>query len=45
MMSLIEKGDIHPVIADKFTLENISDAHLVAEQRGKIGKIIVTTKL
>ena len=45
MLSLIEIGDIQPVIADKFTLENISDAHLVAEQRGKIGKIIVTTKL
>ena len=42
MMSLIEKGDIHPVIAEKFTLENISDAHLLAEQRGQIGKIVVT---
>ena len=42
MMSLIEKGDIHPVIAEKFTLENISDAHFLAEQRGQIGKIIVT---
>ena len=42
MMSLIEKGDIHPVIAEKFTLENISAAHLLAEQRGQIGKIIVT---
>ena len=42
MMSLIEKGDIHPVIAEKFTLEIISDAHLLAEQRGQIGKIVVT---
>ena len=42
MMSQIEKGDIHPVIAEKFTLENISAAHLLAEQRGQIGKIIVT---
>ena len=42
MMSLIENGDIHPVIARKFTLENISDAHLLAEQRGQIGKIVVT---
>ena len=41
MMSLIEKGDIHPVIAEKFTLENISYAHLLAEQRGQIGKIVV----
>ena len=42
MMSLIEKGGIHPVIAETFTLENISDAHLLAEQRGQIGKIVVT---
>lgn len=42
MMSLIEKGDIHPIIAEKFTLENISDAHLLAEQRSQIGKIVVT---
>ncbi|MDE6010840.1 MAG: zinc-binding dehydrogenase [Muribaculaceae bacterium] len=42
MMSLIEKGGIHPVIAENFTLENISDAHLLAEQRGQIGKIVIT---
>ncbi|MDE6549546.1 MAG: zinc-binding dehydrogenase [Muribaculaceae bacterium] len=42
MMALIEKGDIHPIIAKKFTLDNISDAHLLAEQRGQIGKIVVT---
>ena len=44
MMSLIKQGNIHPIIAEKFTLENISNAHLLAEQRGQIGKIIVTTK-
>ena len=44
MMSLIEKGDIHPVIAEKFTLENISDAHQLAEQRGQTGKIVVTVR-
>ncbi|MDE5970662.1 MAG: zinc-binding dehydrogenase [Muribaculaceae bacterium] len=42
MMSIIERGGIHPVIAKKITLENISDAHLLAEQRGQIGKIVVT---
>ena len=42
MMSVIERGGIHPVIAEKFTLENISDAHLLAEQRRQIGKIVVT---
>lgn len=42
LMSLIEKGGIHPVIAENFPLENISDAHLLAEQRGQIGKIVVT---
>lgn len=42
MMNLIEKGDIHPVIAAQFSLEQISDAHTMAEQRGQIGKIIVT---
>ena len=44
MMSLIEKGSIHPIIAEKFTLKNISDAHLLAEQRGQIGKIVVTNQ-
>ncbi|MDE6032917.1 MAG: zinc-binding dehydrogenase [Muribaculaceae bacterium] len=44
MMSLIKQGNIHPIIAEKFTLENISKAHLLAEQRGQIGKIVVTTK-
>ena len=44
MMSLIKQGNIHPIIAEKFTLENISNAHLLAEQRGQIGKIVVTTK-
>ena len=42
MMSLIEKGGIHPVIAEKFTLKNISDAQILAEKRGEIGKIVVT---
>ena len=42
MMSLIEKHNIHPIIAEKFTLDNISDAHLLAALRSQIGKIIVT---
>ena len=42
MMSLIERGGIHPVIAEKFTLKNISEAHILAEKRGEIGKIVVT---
>lgn len=42
MMSLIEKGRIRPVIAECFPLDRISDAHLLAEQRGQIGKIVVT---
>ncbi|MDE5773824.1 MAG: zinc-binding dehydrogenase [Muribaculaceae bacterium] len=42
MMSLIERGGIHPVIAKKFPLEKISEAHLLAERRSQIGKIIVT---
>lgn len=41
MMSLIEKGKIRPIIAKKFKLENIADAHLLAEQRGLTGKIVV----
>ena len=43
MMALITRGDIHPIIAEILTLENISDAHLIAERRGQIGKIVVTT--
>ena len=45
MMSLIERGGIHPVIAERFSIDNISDAHHLAEQRGQIGKIVVTNKL
>lgn len=41
MMKLIEHGGIHPVIAEKFPFEKISDAHLLAEQGGRIGKIVV----
>lgn len=41
MMNLIERGNIHPIIARRFTLEQIADAHLLAEQRGQIGKIVV----
>lgn len=42
MMNLIERGNIHPIIANKFTIEEIADAHLLAEKRGQIGKIVVT---
>lgn len=42
MMAVIEKGNIHPIIAERFKLENIADAHLLAEKRGQIGKIVVT---
>lgn len=42
MMSLIRKGRIRPVIAECFPFNRISDAHLLAEQRGQIGKIVVT---
>ncbi len=42
MMELIEKSDIHPIIAQHFTLDRIADAHLLAEQRGQVGKIVVT---
>lgn len=42
MMDLIEKSNIHPFIAAKFSLEEISKAHELAEKRGQIGKIVVT---
>lgn len=42
MMSLIERNNIHPVIACHFTLEQIAEAHTLAEQRGQIGKIVVS---
>ncbi len=41
MMNLIEKGKIRPIIAESFPFDHISDAHLLAEQRGQIGKIVV----
>lgn len=42
MMNVIENGNIHPIIARKFSLEQIADAHLLAEQNEHIGKIIVS---
>lgn len=42
MMKLIETNNIHPVIAAKFTLNEIAQAHELAEKRGQIGKIVVT---
>ncbi|MDE6379260.1 MAG: zinc-binding dehydrogenase, partial [Muribaculaceae bacterium] len=42
MMKLIGKGGIHPIIARQFSLDRIADAHLLAEQRGQIGKIVVS---
>lgn len=41
MMALIHRAGIHPVIAKTFPFKNISGAHLLAEQRGIIGKICV----
>lgn len=42
MMDLIGKGGIHPLIARRFTLDRIADAHTLAEKRGQIGKIVIT---
>ncbi len=42
MMKLIEKGNIRPVIAERFPFDRISDAHFLAEQRGQIGKIVIS---
>lgn len=42
MMNLIARANIHPIIAREFSFEQIADAHLLAERRGQIGKIVVT---
>lgn len=42
MMNLIENNNIHPIIAAKFSLEEISKSHELAEKRGQMGKIVVT---
>ncbi len=42
MMKLIDKSSIKPVIAGMFTFDQISQAHNLAEQREKVGKIVVT---
>lgn len=42
MMHIIEEHNIHPLIASQFSLSEISKAHLLAEQRGQIGKIVVS---
>lgn len=42
LMDLIDRARIHPIIAHTFRLEDIAAAHELAEQRGEIGKIVVT---
>ncbi|MDE6367880.1 MAG: zinc-binding dehydrogenase [Muribaculaceae bacterium] len=42
MMSLIHRADLHPIIAQSFALAQISKAHLLAEQRSQMGKIVIT---
>ncbi|MDE6282501.1 MAG: zinc-binding dehydrogenase [Muribaculaceae bacterium] len=42
MITLIERGNIRPIIATQFTLDRISDAHIMAEKRSQMGKIVVT---
>ncbi len=41
MMALISSARIRPIIARKFTLNHIAQAHALAEQRGLAGKIVV----
>ncbi len=42
MMRLIENSGIHPVIAEILPFERIADAHKLAEERSKSGKIVVS---
>ncbi|MDE6792012.1 MAG: zinc-binding dehydrogenase [Muribaculaceae bacterium] len=44
MMRLIDTNLIHPVVARKYSLSEISEAHELAEQRGQIGKIVVVNE-
>ena len=37
----IYKNDIRPIIADKYSLEEIGKAHSVTENNKKLGKIVV----
>ena len=41
MMKVIEKGNIHPIIARRFSFDNIAEAHELAEKRGLTGKIVI----
>lgn len=41
MMSLIDGGNIHPIIAGTFSFDRIADSHALAERRDQIGKIVV----
>lgn len=42
MMRQIEAGGIRPIIAARFALDDMAKAHALAEERGQIGKIVVT---
>lgn len=42
MMNLIITSKIHPVVAAQFSLDQIAKAHAMAEERGNVGKIVVT---
>ncbi len=41
MMELIERSGIHPIVAATFSLEEIAQAHELAEKRGQTGKIVI----
>jgi NADPH:quinone reductase-like Zn-dependent oxidoreductase len=42
LRELIEQGVIHPVIAQRFTLEHIAEAHAEAETTRAHGAVVVT---
>lgn len=42
MMALIGSAGIRPFIAAHFTLDRIADAHIMAERRGQLGKIVIS---
>ncbi len=42
MMTLIRQSGLHPIIARRLSFDKISEAHILAEERSNIGKIVVT---
>jgi NADPH:quinone reductase-like Zn-dependent oxidoreductase len=42
LVGLIERGVVHPVIAESFPFDRAADAHRYIQDRKNVGKVVLT---